>query len=189
MTHYLEGFTELLPQRTTLAEQKSELLKQAEATGLSEFLREHAISDRAAERRVVEEINDLMTARVAEIIEQRGRLNKDLVDLLGFVHDDPDDGFIAAVKDAVQVSFVYEVAEQNFKNQERQHQFVRKKGASHEEVQKFVAENATSCPVLAGPKTMHSLDEMIAKLHASAPWMSEVSDWAYKALRAQYSVG
>jgi MoxR-like ATPase len=36
---------------------------------------------------------------------------------------------------------------------------------------------------------MHALDEMIAGLHASAPWMSDVSTWVYKALRAHYSVG
>lgn len=189
MTHYLEDFTELLPKQTTLGEQKSELLKRAEAAGLSEFLREHAISDRAVERRVDDEIGNFMTDRVAEIIEQRGRLHKDLVDLLGFTREDPDDDFIAAVKDAVQVSFVYEIAEQDFKDAERRHQSVRKSGASREEVQKFVQEIATSCPELVGPKTMHCLDVMIAELHASAPWMSGVSDWAYKALRAQYSAG
>ena len=36
---------------------------------------------------------------------------------------------------------------------------------------------------------MHALDEMIAALHASALWMSDVSTWVYKALRAQYSAG
>jgi MoxR-like ATPase len=36
---------------------------------------------------------------------------------------------------------------------------------------------------------MHALDEMIAGLHASAPWMSDISTWVYKALRAQYSAG
>jgi len=189
MTHYLEDFTELLPKRTTLGEQKFELLKQAEATGLSEFLREHAISDRAVERRVDDEIGNFMTDRVAEIITQRGLIDQDLIDLLGFTHEDPDDDFIAAVKDAVQVNFVFEIAEQNFKDQERRHQSVRKNGASHEEVQKFVAQIATSCPTLAGPKTMHCLDVMIAELHASAPWLSGVSDWIYKALRAQYNAG
>ena len=189
MTHYLEDFTELLPQSTTLAEQKSELLKQADATGLSGFLREHAISDRAVERRVDDEVGNFMTDRVAEIITQRGLIAQDLIDLLGFTHEDPDDDFIAAVKDAVQVSFVYEVAEQNFKDQERRHQSVRKNGSSREEVQKFVEEIATSCPELAGPPTLHCLDEMIAELHASAPWMSGVSAWIYKALRAQYNAG
>jgi hypothetical protein len=36
---------------------------------------------------------------------------------------------------------------------------------------------------------MHCLDMMIAELHASAPWLSGVSDWIYKALRAQYNAG
>ena len=189
MTHYFEDFTELLPKRTTLAEQKSELLKQAEAAGLSEFLRKHAISDRAVERRVDEEIGNFMTDRVAEVITKRGLIAQDLIDLLGFTHEEPDDDFIAAVKDAVQVCFVYEVAEQGFKDAERRRQSVHKSGSSREDVQKFVEEIASSCAKLVGPPTLHSLDVMIADLHASAPWMSGVSDWAYKALRAQYSAG
>ena len=42
---------------------------------------------------------------------------------------------------------------------------------------------------MAGPSIMHALDEMIAALHASAPRMSDVSTWGYKALSAQYSAG
>jgi len=42
---------------------------------------------------------------------------------------------------------------------------------------------------LVGPASTHALDEMIAELHASAPWMRDISTWVHKSLRARYGVG
>lgn len=136
-----------------------------------------------------EEITDLMTAQVAEIVEARGLIDQDLVDLLGFVHEDPSEAFVAAVRDAVQVSFVYDAAHERHRLQERRYDHALQTNGRKEEVQKFVKELATDHPSLEGPPTAHALDEMIAEVHASAPWMRDLSTWIYKALRARYSAG
>ncbi|MEQ6203337.1 AAA family ATPase [Sulfitobacter sp. HNIBRBA2951] len=189
MTHYLKDFTELLLKGPDLDDLKAELLRMAETQGMTDFLWSRAVSKEMVEQRVEEELNSIMTANVASIIEERGLLDPDQMDFLGFVHEDPNDAFIAAVRDAVQVSFVYDAAQYVFKDQARQYERAQKKNGQREEVQRLVASLATSHPALAGPSTMHALDEMIAALHASAPWMSDVSTWAYKALRARYSAG
>ncbi|MEP1768233.1 MAG: AAA family ATPase [Sulfitobacter sp.] len=189
MTNYLKDFTELLPKGPDLDELKAELLQTAEDQGMADFLWSRAVSQQMVEQRVEEELTSIMTANVASIIEERGLIDQDQIDFLGFVHEDPDDAFIAAVRDAVQVSFVYDAAQYAFKDQVRQYERAQKKNGQREDVQQLVVSLATSHPALAGPSTMHSLDEMIAALHATAPWMSDVSTWAYKALRAQYSAG
>ena len=168
---------------------KAEFLQQAEGVGMANFLSEHGVSPKTIEHRVKEEIGDLMTASVAEIIEQRGLVAHDQIELLGFVHEDTDEDFIAAVRDAVQVNFVYKAAQEHHREGARQHERVMKNGGRNEEVQRFVQELATSHPTLVGPLTLHGVDEMIAELHASAPWMSEVSMWTYKTLRARYNTG
>jgi|GEM_PF-5215526 len=76
MTHYLETFTELLPKRPNLDEVKADFLQKAEVVGITEFLRVRAISQKTIERRVKEELGDFMTAAVAQIIEQRGLIDK-----------------------------------------------------------------------------------------------------------------
>jgi len=189
MTHYLKDFTELLPKGPDLDDLKAELLRMAEAQGMTDFLWSRAVSKEMVEQRVEEETTNLMTANVASIIEERGLIDPDQIEFLGFVHEAPDAVFIAAVRDAVQVSFVFDAAHYAFKDQVRQYERAQKKNGQREDVQQLVENLATSPPTLAGPPTMHSLDEMIAGLHASAPWMSDVSTWAYKALRAQYSAG
>ncbi|MGJ8598079.1 AAA family ATPase [Sulfitobacter sp.] len=189
MTHYLKDFTELLPKRPDLDELKAELLHMAEAQGMIDFLWSRAVSKEMVEQRVEDELTSIMTANMASIIEERGLIDPDQMDFLGFVHEDPDDAFIAAVRDAVQVSFVYDAAQYAFKDQVRQYERAQKKNGQREDVQQLVENLATAHPALAGPSTMHALDEMIAGLHASAPWMSDVSTWLYKALRAQYSTG
>jgi ATP-dependent Lon protease len=108
---------------------------------------------------------------------------------LCFVHEDPDDAFIAAVRDAVQDSFVFDAAQYAFNDQMRQFERAQKKNGQRDDVQRLVESVAASHPALAGPSTMHALDEMIAALHASAPRMSDVSTLVYKALRVQYSAG
>lgn len=189
MTHTLKDFTELLPTRTSLDEMKADFLRDAEGTGITDYLRARAVSPAMVEARVKEEITDLMTAQVAEIIEARGLIDQDLVDLLGFVHEDPSEAFVAAVRDAVQVSFVYDAAHRRHRLQERQYDRALKTDGRKEEVQRLVTELATDHPTLAGPPTAHALDEMIAGLHASAPWMRDLSTWIYKALRARYGAG
>ncbi len=189
MTYFLEDFTDFLPPRPNLDDKKAEMLQKAEAVGMAGFLRVRSIFEKTVAARVDLEISDLMTARVAEIAEQRGLIDKDLVGLLGFEHTDPDEDFIAAITDAVQVSFIYEIAEEEFKDEERRYQSSKAKGSKRQDVQDLVKELATSPPALAGPTSLHALDEMIAELHAGAPWMSDVSNWAYKALRAQYAAG
>lgn len=189
MTHYLKDFTELLPKRPDLDELKAELLRMAEAQGMIDFLWSRAVSQQMVEQRVEEELTSIMTANVASIIEDRGLIDPDQIDFLGFVHEDPDAAFITAVRDAVQVSFVYDAAQYAFKDQVRQYERAQKKNGQREDMQRLVENLATAHPALAGPSTMHALDEMIAALHASAPWMSDVSTWVYKALRAQYSAG
>lgn len=177
MTHYLKDFTELLPQRPNLEELKAEFLLMAETQGMNDFLWPKAISKEMVEQRVKEGITNLMTANVASIIEARGLLDQDQIEFLVFVHEDPGDDFVAAVRDAVQFSFVYGAAQKAFKDEEREYQRAQKSIGPREDVQKFVVEIATSLPALAGPSTMHALDEMITGLHASAPWMSDVSTW------------
>ncbi|EEB86337.1 AAA family ATPase [Roseobacter sp. GAI101] len=189
MTHYLKDFTELLPKRPDLDELKAELLQTAEDQGMADFLWSRAVSKEMVEQCVEEELTSIMTANVASIIEERGLIAPDQIDFLGFVHEDPDAAFITAVRDAVQVSFVYDAAQYAFKDQVRQYERAQKKNGQREDVQQLIENLATSHPALAGPPTMHALDEMIAALHASAPWMSDVSKWAYKALRTQYSTG
>ena len=189
MTHYLETFTELLPKRPNLEDVKADFLQKAEAVGMTDFLRENSVSKKTVEHRVREEISNFMTANMAEIIEQRGLIDHDQIELLGFTHEDPDEDFIAAVRDAVQISFVYEAAREHHRMEAGHHDRALKNAGSKEEVQKFVKELTSSHPTLVGPSTLHSVDEMIAELHASAPWMSDVSTWAYKALRARYITG
>jgi len=189
MTHYLKDFTELLPKRPGLDEVKADFLQKAEAEGMTEFLRARAISKKTVEYRVEEEIANVTSGHVAAIIEQRGLVGNDRIALPGLVHEDPDDDFVAAVRDAVQVSFIYDAARDHFQSEEAHRQRALKSSGPKEEVQRFVEELATAHPALAGPPTMHALDEMIAELHASAPWMSDVSTWAYKALRAEYGIG
>lgn len=189
MTHYLKDFTELLPKRPNLDEVKADFLQKAEAVGIDEFLRVRAISPKTVQRQVDEQFSNFMTDAVAQIMVQRGLIDKDQIELLGFVHEDPDEDFIAAVRDAVQVSFVYEAARAHFRTEKSHHERALKQAGPKVEVQEFVQKLASTHPVLAGPPSMHVLDEMIAELHASAPWMSGVSTWAYKALRAQYSAG
>ncbi|MEO9517793.1 MAG: AAA family ATPase [Paracoccaceae bacterium] len=189
MTHYLETFTELLPKRPNLEEVKADFLQQAEAVGIADFLSARGVSQKTIEHRVKEEIGDFMTANVAEIIQQRGLISHNQIELLGFVHEDPDEDFVAAVKDAVQVSFVYEAAREHHRMEAAQHDRALKNAGPKEEVQKFVKELATSHPELAGPPTLHAVDEMIAELHASSPWMSDLSTWIYKALHARYNTG
>ncbi|KEJ88570.1 AAA family ATPase [Sulfitobacter donghicola] len=189
MTHYLKDFTELLPKRPDLDELKAKLLQMAEDQGMADFLWSRAVSKEMVEQRVEEELTSIMTANVASIIEERSLIDPGQIEFLGFVHEDPDDAFIAAVRDAVQVSFVFEAAQYAFKDQARQYERAQKKNGQREDVQQLVENLATSHPALAGPPTMHALDEMIAGLHASAPWMSDVSTWAYKALRTQYISG
>lgn len=89
----------------------------------------------------------------------------------------------------MQVSLVYEAAREHHRMETGEHERTLKRAGSKEGVQKLVQELASTHPALAGPPSMHALDEMIAELHASAPWMSGISTWAYKALRAQYSAG
>ncbi|MEP1768239.1 MAG: AAA family ATPase [Sulfitobacter sp.] len=189
MTHYLETFTELLPKRPSLDEVKADFLQKAEAVGMTAFLRENSVSPKTVEYRVKEEFSNFMTANVAEIVEQRGLIDHDQIELLGFTHEDPDEDFIAAVRDAVQVSFVYEAAREHHRMEAGLHDRALKNAGPQEEVQKFVKELATSHPTLVGPPTLHAVDEMFAELHASAPWMSDVSTWAYKVLRARYNTG
>ncbi|MEP3636756.1 MAG: AAA family ATPase [Paracoccaceae bacterium] len=189
MTHYLETFTELLPKQPNLDEVKANFLQKAEAVGMTAFLRENSVSPKTVEYRVKEEFSNFMTANVAEIIEERGLIGHDQIELLGFVHEDPDEDFVAAVRDAVQVSFVYEAAREHHRMEAGLHDRAPKNAGPKEEVQKFMKELATSHPTLVGPSTLHAVDEMIAELHASAPWMSGVSTWAYKALRARYNTG
>lgn len=189
MTHYLETFTELLPKRPNLEEVKADLLQKAEAVGMADFLRVRAISQRTVEREVEEQFSNFMTDAVAEIIVQRGMLDKDQIDLLGFAHEKPDEEFVAAVRDAVQVNFVYEAAREQHRMEAGYYDRALKNAGQKDEVQEFVKKLATSHPALVGPSTLHAVDEMIAELHASAPWMSGVSTWAYKALRARYNTG
>ncbi|MCF2905008.1 AAA family ATPase [Octadecabacter sp. CECT 8868] len=189
MTLYLETFTELLPKHPNLEDVKADFLQKAEAVGMTEFLRENSVSQKTVEHRVKEEISNFMTANVAEIIEQRGLIDHDQIELLGFTHENPDEDFIAAVRDAVQVSFVYEAARESHRMKAGLHDRALKNAGPKDEVQKLVQELATAHPVLVGPSTLHAVDEMIAELHASAPWMSDVSTWAYKALRARYNTG
>ena len=189
MTHYLEDFTELLPKRPDLDEVKADFLKEAEAVGIAEFLQVKAVSQETVEHRVKEEIGHFMTDAVTQIIEQRGLLDKDQIELLGFAHEDPDDDLIVAVRDAVQVNFVYDAARKAYKDEERAYQHAQKAIGPREDAQRLVESLANSHPALVGPPTMHALDEMIAGLHASAPWISDVSTWLYKAQRAQYSAG
>ena len=189
MTHYLETFTELLPKRPNLEEVKADFLQQAKAVGMPDFLSARGVSQKTIEHRVKEEIGNFMTANVAEIIQQRGLIGHNQIELLGFVHEDPDEEFVAAVRDAVQVSFVYEAAREHHRMEAGCHDRALKNAGPKDEVQKFVKELATSHPTLVGPSTLHAVDEMIAELHASAPWMSGVSTWAYKALRARYNTG
>ncbi|PRY76843.1 ATPase family protein associated with various cellular activities (AAA) [Yoonia maritima] len=189
MTHYLKDFTELLPRRPDLDDVKADFLQKAEAVGMIDFLRDNSVSQKTVEHRVKEEISDFMTANVAEIIEQRGLIDHDQIELLGFTHEDPDEDFVAAIRDAVQVSFVYEAAREHHRKETGLHDRALKNAGPKDEVQKFVKELATAHPVLVGPSTLHAVDEMIAELHASAPWMSDVSTWAYKALRARYNTG
>lgn len=189
MTHSLKTFTELLPQRPNLEEVKVDFLQQAEAVGMTEFLRVRAISQRTIEREVKEQFSNFMTDAVADIIVQRGLIAHDQIELLGFVHEDPDEDFIAAVRDAVQVNFVYEAAREHHRMEAGQHDRALKNEGPKEDVQQIVKALATSHPTLMGPSTRHAVDEMIAELHASAPWMSDVSTWIYKALRARYNTG
>ena len=189
MTLYLETFTELLPKRPNLEDVKADFLQKAEAVGMTDFLRENSVSKKTVEHRVKEEISNFMTANVAEILEQRGLIDHDQIELLGFTHEDPDEDFVAAVRDAVQISFVYEAAREHHRMEADHHDRALKNAGSKEEVKKFVKELATTHPVLVGPSTLHAVDEMIAELHASAPWMSGVSTWIYKALRARYNTG
>ncbi|MEP3636157.1 MAG: hypothetical protein ABJN14_02735 [Paracoccaceae bacterium] len=148
-----------------------------------------AISQKTIDRQVKEEISNYITNAVAEIIEQRGLIDHDQIEFPGFVHEDPDKDFVAAVRDAVQISFVYEVAREHHRMEAGHHDRVLQNAGSKEEVQKFFQELATSHLALEGPSSMHALDEMIAELRASAPWMSDVSTWAHKALRARYNTG
>ncbi len=189
MTLYLETFTELLPKHPNLEDVKADFLQKAEAVGMTEFLRENSVSQKTVEHRVKEEISNFMTANVAEIIELRGLIDHDQIELLGFTHKNPDEDFIAAVTDAVQISFVYEAAREHHRMEAGLHDRALKNAGPKDEVQKLVQELATSHPTLAGPPTLHAVDEMFAELHASAPWMSGVSTWAYKALRARYNAG
>lgn len=82
---------------------KADFLRDAEATGVADYLRARAVSLAMVEARVKDEITDLMTAQVTEIVEARGLIDQPLVDLLGFVHEDPSAAFVAAVRDTVQV--------------------------------------------------------------------------------------
>ncbi len=189
MTHYLKDFTDLRPKRPNLDKLKAELLQMAEAEGMIDFLWSRAVSKEMVEQRVEEELTNLMTANVASIIEERGLIDQDQIEFLGLVHEDPDDAFIAAVRDAVQVSFVYDAAQYALKDKEREYKRAQKNNGPREDVQQLVESLATSHPTLAGPSTMHALDEMIPGLHASAPWMSDTSTWVYKALRAKYRAG
>ncbi|MEP1696235.1 MAG: AAA family ATPase [Paracoccaceae bacterium] len=156
---------------------------------MTEFLRVRAISQRTIEREVKEQFSNFMTDAVAEIIVQRGLLDKDQIDLLGFVHEDPDEEFVAAVRDAVQVNFVYEAAREHHRMEAGCYDRAVKNAGQKDEVQGFVKKLATSHPALVGPSTLHAVDEMIAELHASAPWMADVSTWIYKTLRARYNTG
>ena len=79
-----------------------------------------------------------MTANIASIIEARGLLDQDQIEFLGFVHEDPDAAFITAVRDAVQVSFVFDAARYAFKDKERQYQRAPKKNDQREDVQQLV---------------------------------------------------
>ncbi len=189
MTHYLKTFTELLPKQPDLEQVKADFLQKAETVGMTEFLRVRAISQRTIEREVKEQFSNFMTDAVAEIIVQRGLLDKDQIDLLGFVDEDPDDEFVAAVRDAVQVNFVYEAAREHHRMEAGYYDRALKNAGQKNEVQEFVKKLATSHPALVGPSTLHAVDEMIAELHASAPWMADVSTWTYKALRASYNTG
>lgn len=189
MTHHLETFTELLPKRPDLEEVKADFLQKAETVGMTEFLRVRAISQRTIEREVKEQFSNFMTDAVAEIIVQRGLLDKDQIDLLGFVHEDPDEDFVAAVRDAVQVNFVYEAAREHHRMEAGYYDRALKNAGQKGEVQEFVKKLATSHPALVGPSTSHAVDEMITELHASAPWMADVSTWIYKAVRARYNTG
>ena len=135
MTHYLETFTELLPKRPDLEEVKADFLQKAETVGMTEFLRVRAISQRTIEREVKEQFSNFMTDAVAEIIVQRGFLDKDQIDLLGFVHEDPDEEFVAAVRDAVQVNFVYEAAREHHRMEASCHDRAPKNAGQKEEVQ------------------------------------------------------
>lgn len=189
MTHYLKTFTELLPKRPDLEEVKADFLQMAETVGMTEFLRVRAISQRTIEREVKEQFSNFMTDAVAEIIVQRGLLDKDQIDLLGFVHEDPDEEFVAVVRDAVQVNFVYEAAREQHRMEAGYYDRALKNAGQKDEVQEFVKKLATSHPALVEPSTLHAVDEMIAELHATAPWMADVSTWIYKALRARYNTG
>ena len=189
MTHYLDTFTELLPKRPNLNEVKADFLQKAEAVGITEFLRVRAVSKKTIERRVKEEIGNFMTDAVAQVIEQRGLIDTDQIELLGFVHEDPDEDFVAAVRDAVQVNFVYDVAVEHHRMDAAHNDRAQKNVGRQLEVQALVKALAMTHPALAGPPTPHALDEMIAALHASAPWMHDLSTWLYKALRARYAAG
>lgn len=189
MTYHLETFTELLPKRPDLEEVKADFLQKAEVVGIAEFLQLRAVSHETVEHRVKEEIGTLMSDAVAQIIEQRGLIDKAPIELLGFAHEDADDDFIVAVRDAVQVNFVYEAAREHHRMEAGYYDRALKNAGQKDEVREFVKRLATSHPALVGPSTLHAVDEMIAALHASAPWMADVSTWIYKALRARYNSG
>jgi len=89
----------------------------------------------------------------------------------------------------VQVRFVYEAAVEHHRMEAANHDRNLKIKGSRVEVRKLVQDLAETHPALAGPPSAPALDEMIAELHASAPWMRDRSTSVYKALGARYSAG
>lgn len=189
MTHYLEDFTELLPSKPSLEATKAKMLATADELGIDAYLRVRGIKEHLIERKVKYELDEMMSSLIGQIVEERGLLNEDELDFLDIRHEDPSAEFVAAVTDAVKVSFIYEIAREEFKDEEQRFGATNTTSSKLKDVQHFVEEIATSLPSLGGTENMHALDEMISELHSSAPWMSDLSDWAYKTLRAQYRAG
>ena len=189
MPYYLENFTELLPETPDRDRVIAEYMKRANEAGYEDFImRDQGINKRSIDRKVHE---------MREPRFDKG-FNEDLIDA-GFTEDElegvtgPYEVIDPRVLDRIR-AVVVEIeamtcARAHFTEKQKAHEKIIKAINGKEEVVKIVQQLASKPPLLAGPETLHSVDELVSELHASAPWMRKISTWIHKEMRSEYRQG
>jgi len=189
MTHYLEDFTELLPAAPDKEATIADFLKRAEDAGFEEFLlQDCGKTKRCIDEKVKYATRTRLDTRVQDAMIADGFTEAEITRITDSCEDiEPE--FMDRIRAVIVKLEAIDCAALYFDKKERAHDRMLREMGGKDAVVKIVKQLASKKPALAGPKDMHALDEMIAELHASAPWLREISTWAHKSLRAQYDAG
>lgn len=186
---YLTGFTKLAPKKPDTWTLQKDMMHEAEEMGLADYLKLHSTYNR---KQISSDINDFIDEMVSPFsLESRFiHDHRDMFDEFRASEDDyPNDEMWNRINEAVLVYHVRAVIDRVLDDLTTEHKNEVAKGSGGKAVRDFTARLTAEVPRLSGPDTLHAVDEMIASLHAFAPWMRGLSAWIHSTMRASYADG